>query len=149
MFKLMLSLLAVSAVMISCSDDDDDTLASQVVAGKYAGKIEVSLQPGATTDATINLVQTGDKVKMELTESSFNALFESKISIENVVVAQSGDKYTFTGAGKVVMKGAPGTEGTPLDIKITGQGVPSDLTLIITVPFTPTDLTITFKGARK
>lgn len=151
--KLAATALAVAAPILmgltSCNDNNkNEDPASQLVAGNYAGTLDVTLagQPvdGITGQpATITVTRTGSTVKLQLTQSALLDMFfgGQAIGAEEVSVVKSDDIFTLSGSGKVSM-GA-----TELDITVAGRGKTSAMQFTISVP--AVTVVATFNGSRQ
>lgn len=135
--------------LTSCNDNNKNgDPASQLVAGSYAGTLDVTLagQPvdGITGQpATITVTRTGSTVKLQLTQSPLLDMFfgGQAIGAEEVTVVKSDDIFTLAGNGKVSM-GA-----TDLDITVAGRGKTSVMQFTISVP--AVTVVATFNGSRQ
>lgn len=134
--------------LTSCDDNKNETPASELVAGSYAGTLDVALagQPvdGITGQAaTITVTRTGSTVKLELTRSPLLDMFfgGQAIGAEGVTVIRADDTFTLSGSGKVSM-GA-----TELDITVAGRGKPSAMQFTISVP--AVTVVATLNGSRQ
>lgn len=151
--NLAVTTLGVAAPLLmgltSCNDNNKNgDPASQLVAGSYAGTLDVTLagQPvdGITGQpATITVTRTGSTVKLQLTQSPLLDMFfgGQAIGAEEVTVVKSDDIFTLAGSGKVSM----GT--TDLDITVAGRGKTSAMQFTISVPVVT--VVATFNGSRQ
>lgn len=122
--------------LTSCKEDSKTEIpAAQAVAGNYTGTLDVVLA-GQPVDelsgqpATIKVTQTGSTVTLQLTQSPLLDQFfgGQAIGAQDVTVTKIGDTYTLAGNGQVSM----GSQS--LDMTVSGNGKPSAMQFIITVP---------------
>jgi len=110
--KYLFMVAALAIGFQSCSDDDDETPASQVVAGSYSGYSSASFQYSSSA-----MYYNGETVAIAANnDGTVNVTFSSvtwgTTTISNASVAQSGSNYTIAGSGSTSITGHGGSAST-------------------------------------
>lgn len=109
MFYLF-ALLCSMSLFTACSDDDDAVDYSKVIeeeiAGNYKGTLTVTVE-GETFPAEpqkINIEKASPSaINLSLSDFSFVGINIGNVELENCVLSQNGDTYTFTGTQKLTV----------------------------------------------
>ena len=111
MFYLF-ALLCSMSLFTACSDDDDAVDYSKVIeeeiAGNYKGTLTVTVE-GTTFPAEpqkINIEKASPSaINLSLSDFSFVTFNIGDVELENCVLSQNGDTYTFTGTQNLAVEG--------------------------------------------
>lgn len=148
-FFLFAMLISSMSLFTACSDDDDDTASSEMVAGTYNGNLVVKLagQEVANESKSLSLVKNGDDaVDVVIKDFILNVTIGQgsipvslgDLKVEKCALTQKDGKYTFSGATELKGIKVPitATSELPVDctVDITGATVDGkSLSLPITV----------------
>ena len=109
MKKLILFLFVAlfSLGFVACKDDDNSLPIEEKIAGSYKGTLDIMMYSDGTSDGVeiaknfpqkVYLYKVNDEtIKMELKNLSVIGLDFGTIAIDEAVVIENGDSYSFTG----------------------------------------------------
>ena len=129
-FYLFAMLIGSMSFLMSCSDDDDTTAASDEVVGTYNGNLVVKLigQEVANETKSLSLVKNGDDAvdvvikDFVLSVSIGEAVIPvslGNLKVEKCALTQKDGKYTFSGATELKGIKVPITETSELPVDCT------------------------------
>lgn len=109
MFYLF-ALLCSMSLFTACSDDDDAADYSKVIeeeiAGNYKGTLTVTVEEVTmpSEPQKINIEKASPSaINLSLNNFSFAGINIGNVELENCVLSQNGDTYTFTGTQKLTV----------------------------------------------
>lgn len=111
-FKYLFMAVALTAGFASCGSDDDETPASELVAGTYSGYSSASFMysstPMCANGETVAITSNSDgTVNVTFTSGTWGTT-----TISSASVAQSGTNYTLAGSGSTSISGHGGSSST-------------------------------------
>lgn len=152
MFYLF-ALLCSMSLFTACSDDDDAADYSKVIeeeiAGNYKGTLAVTVEgtPFPVEPQKINIEKASPSaINLSLSNFSFATINIGDVKLENCVLSQNGDTYTFTGTQNLTREALSCTinaKGT-----ITNGTVKIDMDIDADLNGTKQSVKVVYEGTR-
>ena len=128
-FFLFTMLISSMSLFTACSDDDDDTASSEMVAGTYNGTLVASLGETevANESKSLSLFKNGDDaIDVVIKDFQLNVSLDGGVNIipvslgdlkvEKCTLIQKDGKYTFNGSQELKDIQVPVGSGTPMTV---------------------------------
>lgn len=131
-FFLFAMLISSMSLFTACSDDDDDTASSEMVAGTYNGTLVATLAGNevANESKSLSLVKNGDDaIDVVIKDFKLNVSLDGGVNIipvslgdlkvEKCTLTQKDGKYTFSGSKELKDIEVPLGPGDPTPVDCT------------------------------
>lgn len=155
MFKKLFCVIVLLSTVVgfsACSDDDDEVVVvplAKQIAGEYGGTLTIGADP---TEKDITLTESGENIKVSLTEFSFNGMSLGNIIVDGIALSEADSKINLAETKAALTLNLFGAEAE-VDVTVSGTVKDGKLDLSILVENVPMieggTIPVAFAGNKK